>query len=76
MNLFYYLLAGLHAEKKVELYIQLVEKIVNENIRLLIVGTFDKGYKEEILELIRKKNLENKIIFAGKIRSIKAKFLC
>jgi len=67
-NEFVLLLAGWFARrKKVELYIQLVEKIVNENIRLLIVGTFDKGYKKEIIELVKKKNLEDKIIFAGKI---------
>ena len=73
-NQFVLLLAGWFARrKKVELYIELIERIDDDDIKLLIVGTFDKGYKDQILELVKKKNLGERIIFAGKINRLMLK---
>jgi len=67
-NEFVLLLAGWFARRKrVELYIELLKKIDDDNFKLFIVGTFDKGYKEEVLKLINMYDLNRQVVFTGKI---------
>lgn len=53
--------------KRVDLYLEMVEMMQNEDIKLLMVGSFDEHYQEEISNLIVEKGLNNKVILAGKI---------
>lgn len=65
---FILLIAGLFTRRKrIELYIKLMKKINNAGIKLLMVGSFDKGYEQEIKTLINNAKLDERIILTGKV---------
>ena len=60
--------------KNIELLLEALSEIKNENIKLLIVGSGDNLYMQELKNLSKKLGIEDKTIFTGFVRRNDVKY--
>lgn len=59
--------------KGIEILLQAVFEIKNKNLKLMIVGSGDKSYMQDLDKLGKKLGIENKVIFTGFVKKDKVK---
>jgi len=59
--------------KGIDILLEALSEIKNENIKLMVVGSGDSNYMQELKNMTKKLNIENKTVFTGFVKKDKVK---